>query len=747
MTPAGLATAALAILLLVGGMWVTSQAGMQPVSVGGFAASVQAIVKAAPLLIAIWLSAAGWGGALRRALGIDGQGQWVLSLTLGLAAWLLGCWLLGWAGWLNWWSAWGLTAAGAMLAFRRLMGPARREKLYPENWPSPPWTLLLGLPALGILAIAVTMPPGTLWSIEAFGYDVMLYHLQLPREWLANGAMRGLEHNVYSYLPNLVEGGYMGLGAMQGGVAEEPHVRTFQMFHATCALLTAAGIGQLVSLRAGRVAGVAAGVVFLCVPWTIITGSLAYNEMVVTAFAAGALLVVLAGEQSTWRHALLAGLLCGGATLAKLTAGPMVALPVAGIVVWRIGWGGQRWGGQRWGGQRWGGRPARHQAEGLSKAQTQETAHKLPLKVAHVSGAFLIGAMLMVGPYLVRNAIWTGNPVFPFAARTLGMRHWDESNVDRWEAAHSTDASPFERTQLLGRQWFFNMGYGSVGGREPGDTRGEVARFPLERGIPFFWGAVLLATVIAIIHRHTRGLSIALAVVLCVQLIVWLTLTHLQSRFLVPTLVPGCLLLGLGLGALRAWTKDARPWAFAIPAVALPAVMTFMCYIVLINQTLPQIDLDGRRLVRYPPCRYVDNIVEFCSPPLNTAIANANKLYIVADTQHLLYIRKPVTYRTPFDTSPIGAIIRDELDGQFDAAFIADELRRRGYTHIWFGWNELVRFTSAGNYGYDPDVTLRRMALLYQHLTGRVAQGEGASVVPLYREGRPPPTPRGPATE
>jgi hypothetical protein len=52
--------------------------------------------------------------------------------------------------------------------------------------------ILAAAPALAVLLLAACCPPGTLWRSEALGFDVLSYHLQLPREWLAGGRLAPL---------------------------------------------------------------------------------------------------------------------------------------------------------------------------------------------------------------------------------------------------------------------------------------------------------------------------------------------------------------------------------------------------------------------------------------------------------------------------------------------------------------------------------------------------------------------------
>src|SRR5690606_22148703 len=112
------------------------------------------------------------------------------------------------------------------------------------------WAALSWTPGLGLLLVAACCPPGSIWRTEAFGYDVMSYHLQVPREWLAAGGMVELEHNVYSYFPGLFEAGFLHLSAMHGSVRGA--IYSCQLLHVTTALLAAAGVAGVVGALAGK---------------------------------------------------------------------------------------------------------------------------------------------------------------------------------------------------------------------------------------------------------------------------------------------------------------------------------------------------------------------------------------------------------------------------------------------------------------------------------------------------------------
>lgn len=107
------------------------------------------------------------------------------------------------------------------------------------------WTFLASAFVAGLLFGGCAIPPGIMWSTEYGGYDVLEYHLELPPEWLENGAIVGFKHNAYSYLPDLFEAAYLHLGLWKRSVIEASYASHF--LHAAMAVLTALLLGQVVA--------------------------------------------------------------------------------------------------------------------------------------------------------------------------------------------------------------------------------------------------------------------------------------------------------------------------------------------------------------------------------------------------------------------------------------------------------------------------------------------------------------------
>ena len=677
------------------------------------------LLMAVPLIGGLWLSAAGLGWPLRRLLTAKLDcgpfAAFVAQAGLGMAALLQINWLIAWAGWLNATTAWCLIAAGLLLLGWQATRWYLRTR--PEYFVTPtlPWTLLLSIPAIALLAVACVCPPGTLWAVEARAYDVMSYHLQVPREWLAQGYASGLHHNVYSYLPNLIESAYMLIGAAKGSVYDAIYFT--QLFHASAAVWAAVTIGCIARRFVGAVPSAVAAAAFLAIPWTLITGSLAYNEMFVIGFGACALLVLLGSPDHHIRAAAAAGFLVGAATLAKLTGSAMIALPIGLIILLRLN---------------------RQQQNGSARPSLRSV-------LVAAAAAAIVGAATLV-PWMGRNALDTGNPVFPFATKAFGTGHWTPELVQRWHSSHDVDATAATRLRALGQQWLCNTGYGSPFGaqrvRETSQLEAQnVARFDTEWGIPLLWVFVAAASVLAITHRPTRSATTALLLMLAVQLLFWLFFTHLQSRFLVPTLLPACALLGLGMGVVDRSPRKHFRWEWPVAAVVLVAVFTSISFGVLQRQTVGL--YHNGKLERFAawqimhsllPPEYLDSMPGSADEHTGAGDHEINSLQpdtrtlLVADAARLIYIRRPFVYNSAFDANPLGKLIRKH-DG--NPAAVTSALRAAGFTHVWLHWQELDRLRST--YGFDQSITQEQLKHLIDSGRWHRKWAHPTGLVELYR--------------
>ena len=354
------------------------------------------VLDALPVGVAMLAVAVG-GAVVARRLTVGPRSLLLATgAGLGLAFVSTGALLLGLAGWLT-------TATAALLvlvpAAVGVIGVGVGRAFWLRPLPREGGRALWLLPAAALLValVAACMPAGVLWGGEPNAYDVLSYHLQVPREWHDAGRIVPLEHNVFSRMPMANEALFLVAMHLRGGGHEAM---------LACQFLNV-GLGAAFVLgcyAAARVAGgsaLAAATVAACVPWTVMLSTIAYNEpLYLVAAALTVAWLLRAVEAGAWRDAGLAGLFAGLGIATKYTALPMLAL-----------------------------------AGGLGLIAALLVAKRRPLVPAVAYGA---AAMLLPLPWLVRNVAWYGNPVSPLA---FGVDGWSPEQIDRFADAHAQPLS------------------------------------------------------------------------------------------------------------------------------------------------------------------------------------------------------------------------------------------------------------------------------------------------------------------
>lgn len=528
------------------------------------------------LLAGAWLAAAlGYGRACRAQLFPDLQARspvrGALGAALGVSLLLALDSLLATIGALAAWRggvAWLVLAAGwalgapALAAWVREMRRTMRDRAG-RRWLARPACVWLALPTLGALVAAAAVPAGLLWPTEFGGYDALSYHLEIPREWLALGRAGPLPHNVYSAMPNFVESATLHMSAAASWADAREIAAAAQMLHALLAVAAAWVIAALAlacvaptartweapaSALAGRAARAGAWCFALGVPWMVVTGSLAYSEMGLLVGFAGALLAWRMAEGagwSAWRLGAAIGLLLGAATGAKLTAIGMAVLPAL----------------------TWFACTPTGAAARTGRSHSALLVH---------SGVVAVGVGLAVlAPWLVRNGVATGNPVFPFASSLMGTGWWTPDQAERFASAH-------QATGGLGRRLveFWHQGPVYGWGAPPNRFEPWVPQWGLA-----WWGALVATAALIWVaprarddapargepstlhhptHHHGAPLGVwSMLAVLGVQLAFWLLATHLKSRFLLPCVVPMAVIAGGAVAflAVRFAAVPRAQWA------------------------------------------------------------------------------------------------------------------------------------------------------------------------------------------
>ena len=545
----------------------------------------------------------------RQSISLNSLFLFVTRIALGLGLLSLVLLLLGLAGLLNSLASPLLLLLGLALLLwhHRKASPKAVLAWLRSRSPSTLPAAMLAIP-LAIMLLGAQLYPALLWKpLDPHPYDVMSYHLQIPREWYDAGRIMALPHNVFSYFPMGVEMHYLLAMHLQGGPWAGMYL--CQMMSSAFAMLAAlAVVGGVRQLGGANGLAWIAGLSSACVPWSLMLGSVCYVEPALMLYGtlAAVWAVLAAGDWHAKRSMLLVGLLLGFACGVKYTAVAMTVVPV--LVLWP-----------------------------LAAWQTLGRSLWKPLFVG------LIACGVSFSPWLIRNAVWAKNPIFPLATSLFGGGSFSADQVDRFRVAHAPPPAEQGAKARLSATWdrvFVDFQFSNL---KP------------TVGLP---ALTLIAAMVLIVRRQ----QLYLVALLGCGGLVWLFATHDMPRFLSPLIPLGVLVIALA--ANRCQT----------PQVITAAILVVFAGVGIgwVWQTLsPTLEYGRAGFFRLsnPSAIVLPDLL----PALRTngpiaLIGDAAAFNLPVDSRHLLY-------RNVFDVEiPPGA---NEIDGWLGRS--VDQLRQEGY--------------------------------------------------------------------
>ncbi len=713
--PGLLGGAALLAAVTIFALWLTTREGLSGDGESRAITAVAVWVGDAWPALAWALAAWGWGYWTCRVLRVREAASGFAQMAIGIALLL---WLDHFVGWMGWMQRVGNATAWALLfpgvaALAHTVWRRRGEEMVSTGalhgvrlgW------VIAGAIALPVVLglVAATSAPGWLWESEHGGFDVLEYHLQLPKEWMQSGRIEPLNHNVYSYLPSYGEAAYYHLAALWEPFAGGTHpairaANSCQLLHVFMMLIAGWGVATLVLQRlkgpatgadeeAGRgwIWGAAlAGGLYIALPWNIVTGTMAYNEQFVNVLMVGATCIAWPAEQADsrsrsgpWMRGAMAGLLAGCACSAKMTAVGTVVIPI-GLAL-------------------------------LEKGSVRGRATTL--------AGYGVGGVAACAPWLIRNWQASGNPVFPMGSEYFGAGHWTAEQVERFAGSHAPRMGFPECLEEFMSKGLLDLQWGGL----------------------WWLGAVALACVfIATRASRTRksvmegstGHALRLAGMLVIHVVFWMALTHQQSRFLVTSAAPLTALGGLAVGSM--WAFSRRPRKVLGPVCVVATLGMGICSEQIYEfqrQGAPARMLDGLDLRSGLAAQELGGEAgeslraSFVDVYLNLDDrAREGLVYLLGDSTPF-YLQVPALYHTTYDASPLGDLMR-QFPG--DRGAWAAGLKASGVTHVLVDYTELVRLCTEFHW-YDPAVTPEGVAGFMQDY-GRVIKGwpEDAPVIVLF---------------
>lgn len=574
------------------------------------------------------LASAGWIAAGAVALGflilrgLQLRDAWTraerLAIAFGLGVASLGVLTLI-AGRLGLLAPWAVRIAiGVPIAAEAIGWVRRRPQAEPAagRWPA----------TIGLIALAAWFLVPSLLSamLPTIDYDALEYHLEGPKEYFQNGRITFLPHNVYTSMPFNVEmlhllGMHVSddwwVGALVGQVLIWAHAPM-------AAILIGSTASRWASPRAGWVASAA----YLSTPWIFrmaaipyVEGPLCYQHAALIAIASRAWSAEPKQARRAW---VVAGLIAGSSLATKYPALISAVIPF-GLLA---------------------------------------TAAAVRLRSPILLAGFATGWLLIAGPWLVKNEVDHGNPVYPLASRVFGGSPWGPAREAKWSAAHgpkAISAGALVRDAV------------DVAGRSDWQSPLFVALAPL-----------------ALLRRGSRRQAVAVAVYVAYIFLTWWLFTHRLDRFWLPML-PGLAILA-GLGA--DWT-DRRAWSLVLAVVATLGVFLGLAHswtvltafndwtddLTVLRSSVPE--------MLNPAMKRLDDMLPPSARPLLIGQA------AVFPMNH------PIVYNTVFDDEIFETIARGKTPQE-----VREEFARRGISHVYLDQFEVDRHRKPGGYGFTDFV-------------------------------------------
>lgn len=464
------------------------------------------LVPAAVCALA-WLGAGSWIPARWRPQ--DALLDALTAAAAGIGVVQLAVLALGLAGALDRWVVVVATCALAVPGAVRLRALLRRASLPRDRGVR----VLLGVVALALALdlVASAVPPTS--------PDALKYHLTLPERWLATGSIDAPFYLWEGFSPSAVETLFaQGLAFAPGGEAASAIGGVLALLAglAVFGLAREAGAGDVLAGAAGAALFLLQGLV----TWEATSMFVELGLVFYTAL--GAWLALLAMRtRSPSAAAAWTSVAAGGAAATKYLGAPVAVLLVAGAGAAL----GRRLGPRR-------------------------------------AVALVLPALLIAGPWYLRNAIETGNPVYPVA---FGGEHWgadDQRELDAVGERYGVSDNPL-RLALL-----------------PLDLVRHGEAYDRGRYVGI---AVFAFALAALVVARTRAVT-ALALGALAYLALWWSGSQ-QARFLLPALCVLAAAGGAGFAALVRRGGIAGRGAWGV--LGLAAVMWALASGALTRQLLP----------------------------------------------------------------------------------------------------------------------------------------------------------------
>ena len=498
--------------------------------------------------------------------------------------------------------------------------------------------------------------------LPSIDYDVLEYHFGGPKEYYQQGYIGFLPHNVYTSFPFLTE--MLTLLAMTlkadwyfGAQAGKLILMSFSVF---------TGLGVFVIARRwfGSNAGWLAATIFLTTPWTYRISIIAYTEGGLSFYLIASLLSLILTIQVLkkmspvqtspqdsdlmptavndktllWGYTCLTGFLAGSGMACKYPGVLSVVIPL-GLALLGFSW--------------------------FLLKHNKQLRNSVTLKLAAI---FSIGTLLAIGPWLLKNIVETGNPVYPLLYSVFGGVDLNEQLNLKWKNGHGMKS--------LHPKYFV-------------DNLVDVT-------MKSDWLSPLLFSLapLAFLNRQHRRLTHWLWIYIGFLFLSWWVLTHRIDRFWVPMIPAVSVLAGIG----ATWSSQ-RLWKTGL-SIAIFAAFLFNLCVATSGLGGNNAYLDDLNYAR----KFTTSLTGPEIMQLNQMKLGSNQVVLSEGDAELFNAEFPVVYSTVFDESifkqwtvKTEPDVPDKLLSLKPANEIREKFKAEHIAYIYVNWAEVLRYRAPGS--------------------------------------------------
>ncbi len=533
--------------------------------------------------------------------------------------------------------------------------------------------LIVAVPFLWCMLLGSLLPPTD--------FDVKEYHLGGPKEYFLTGSVHFLPHNVYTSFPFLTEmlllvGMVLYGDWEQGALVGQAVLMAF-------APTTALGVYGVAKRLSGEAAGWLSALIYLTVPWTYRISIIAYTEGALCGYVILTLLAFFiwrehrksagdAARANDWSHwgCLAIGLLAGSAVSTKYPGMILVAIPFGLAVLFT--------------------------ELGSLKPSAERIRSTL-----WMCTLYTLGVLITFGPWMLKNLVETGNPVYPLLYSVFGGADWNAELQAKWKDAHPS---------LL-----FKPGWS--------DVRGVL--FENDWQSPLLFGLAPLA----LLFQRKRGI-LETAGYAFLLFAMWYLFTHRIDRFWVPMNSVMAALAGCGLVGVLKLRVIATPAVQApkkkhqkqVPVVQRDPA-SLLSTIVVVSLVVGAV-VYNFAFITTAKCGFNGYLMDYKvarEQTLTRSIAIIENMNLPTDSKVLFVgeaeifdARFPYAYCTVFDKN-----LLEEWTSVPDGAGgwklrnkeeILAKFREEKITNVFVNWNEILRYRTT--YRFTDFVSPERMQQL-----------------------------------